>query len=69
MFSAGPAGIRTTKAFSQNCRWPSLDTDRENGCIRSIEHAYSLDGGWQSCLEILQKMAVLLKQQGLMKAA
>ena len=45
MFSAGPAGIRTTKAFSQNCRWPSLDTDRENGRIRSIEHAYSLDGG------------------------
>lgn len=45
MFSAGPAGIRTTKAFSQNCRWPSLDTDRENGCIRNIEHAYSLDGG------------------------
>ncbi|MGL5954705.1 MAG: dihydroxy-acid dehydratase [Providencia rustigianii] len=45
MFSAGPAGIRTTQAFSQSCRWPSLDTDRENGCIRSIEHAYSLDGG------------------------
>ena len=45
MFSAGPAGIRTTKAFSQNCRWPSLDTDRENGCIRRLEHAYSLDGG------------------------
>lgn len=44
MFSAGPAGIRTTQAFSQNCRWPSLDTDRENGCIRNIEHAYSLDG-------------------------
>lgn len=45
MFQAGPAGIRTTKAFSQNCRWPSLDTDRENGCIRSKEHAYSQDGG------------------------
>ncbi|MFB9997865.1 dihydroxy-acid dehydratase [Providencia rustigianii] len=45
MFSAGPAGIRTTQAFSQSCRWSSLDTDRENGCIRSIEHAYSLDGG------------------------
>lgn len=45
MFSAGPAGIRTTKAFSQNCRWPSLDTDRENGCIRNIQNAYSLDGG------------------------
>ncbi|WP_100159739.1 dihydroxy-acid dehydratase [Proteus columbae] len=45
MFQAGPAGIRTTKAFSQNCRWPTLDIDRENGCIRSKEHAYSQDGG------------------------
>ncbi|WP_193016964.1 dihydroxy-acid dehydratase [Proteus sp. FME41] len=45
MFQAGPAGIRTTKAFSQNCRWPTLDTDRENGCIRSKEYAYSQDGG------------------------
>ncbi|MDL5167084.1 dihydroxy-acid dehydratase [Proteus faecis] len=45
MFKAGPAGIRTTKAFSQNCRWPTLDMDRENGCIRSKEHAYSQDGG------------------------
>ncbi len=45
MYSAGPAGIRTTKAFSQDCRWPSLDTDRQEGCIRSREFAYSQDGG------------------------
>ena len=45
MYAAGPAGIRTTQAFSQNCRWPSLDTDRRNGCIRSREFAYSQDGG------------------------
>ncbi|NDL64351.1 dihydroxy-acid dehydratase [Acerihabitans arboris] len=45
MYSAGPAGIRTTKAFSQDCRWPSLDTDRKDGCIRSREFAYSQDGG------------------------
>ncbi|RIY31527.1 dihydroxy-acid dehydratase [Psittacicella melopsittaci] len=44
-FRAGPAGIRTTKAFSQACRWDSLDTDREQGCIRSKEHAYSQEGG------------------------
>lgn len=44
-YRAGPAGIRTTQAFSQSCRWPTLDDDRENGCIRSIEHAYSKDGG------------------------
>lgn len=44
-YSAYPAGIRTTKAFSQDCRWPTLDDDRENGCIRRIENAYSQDGG------------------------
>ncbi|MGL4268818.1 MAG: dihydroxy-acid dehydratase [Plesiomonas sp.] len=45
MFRAGPAGIRTTRAFSQACRWPSLDDDRQHGCIRSREAAYSQDGG------------------------
>ena len=45
MYAAGPAGIRTTQAFSQDCRWESLDTDREQGCIRAREHAYSQDGG------------------------
>ncbi|PHM74821.1 dihydroxy-acid dehydratase [Xenorhabdus kozodoii] len=45
MYAAGPAGIRTTKAFSQDCRWPSLDTDRKAGCIREHTHAYSQDGG------------------------
>src|SRR5690606_295334 len=40
-FKAGPAGIPTQTAFSQATRWPSLDTDREHGCIRSLEHAYS----------------------------
>ncbi len=44
-YRAGPAGIRTTKAFSQNCRWDELDVDRAGGCIRSLEHAYSLEGG------------------------
>lgn len=44
-FTAGPAGIPTQVAFSQDTRWPSLDLDRENGCIRSVEHAYSADGG------------------------
>lgn len=44
-YRAGPAGIRTTKAFSQDCRWPTLDQDRVEGCIRSKEHAYSQDGG------------------------
>mgnify|MGYP001627805117 FL=1 len=44
-YRAGPAGIPTQEAFSQSTRWPSLDGDRENGCIRSVEHAYSSEGG------------------------
>lgn len=44
-YKAGPAGIRTTKAFSQSCRYDSLDDDRENGCIRDLAHAFSQDGG------------------------
>lgn len=44
-FRAGPAGIRTTQAFSQDCRWDTVDDDRQHGCIRSKEFAYSQDGG------------------------
>ena len=44
-FKAAPGNVPTQQAFSQNKRWDSLDLDRENGCIRDIEHAYSQDGG------------------------
>lgn len=44
-YRAGPAGIPTQEAFSQSTRYPTLDGDREHGCIRSLEHAYSLEGG------------------------
>ena len=44
-YSAGPAGIPTQTAFSQDTRWPSLDDDRAGGCIRSLDNAYSLEGG------------------------
>ncbi|WP_277207622.1 dihydroxy-acid dehydratase [Vibrio misgurnus] len=45
LFRAGPAGIRTTQAFSQDCRWETVDDDRQTGCIRDQAHAYSQDGG------------------------
>ena len=44
-YKAGPAGIPSQVAFSQNTRWPTLDTDRAQGCIRSVEHAFSIEGG------------------------
>ncbi len=45
LYRAAPGGIPTQEAFSQAERWKSLDTDRENGCIRDVEHAYSGEGG------------------------
>ena len=44
-FLAAPGGVPTQVAFSQSRRWESLDTDREKGVIRSVEHAFSKDGG------------------------
>ena len=44
-FRAGPAGIPTQVAFSQATRWPTLDVDRAEGCIRAVAHAYSAEGG------------------------
>ncbi|GAA0946772.1 dihydroxy-acid dehydratase [Actinocorallia libanotica] len=45
LYHAAPGGVRTTEAYSQDTRWDSLDLDRENGCVRSVEHAYTKDGG------------------------
>ncbi len=45
IYHSAPAGKFSTKMGSQDCQWESLDTDRVNGCIRDIEHAYTKDGG------------------------
>ncbi len=45
LFHAAPGGVRTTEAFSSTNRWETLDTDAEGGCIRSVDHPYTLDGG------------------------
>ncbi|MGW1468878.1 dihydroxy-acid dehydratase [Streptomyces sp. NPDC002308] len=45
LWHAGPGCVRSATAFSQSERWDTLDTDAAEGCIRSVEHAYSKDGG------------------------
>ena len=45
LFKAAPGGVRTTQAFSTDNEWAALDVDQADGCIRSIEHAYTKDGG------------------------
>jgi dihydroxy-acid dehydratase len=44
-YRAAPGGVPSQTAFSQDRRYPSLDLDREQGCIRDAAHAYSKDGG------------------------
>ncbi|CAN3981358.1 dihydroxy-acid dehydratase [Kitasatospora purpeofusca] len=45
LWHAAPGCVRSAEAFSQSERWESLDTDAAGGCIRSVEHAYSVEGG------------------------
>jgi len=45
IYRSAPAGKFSTKMGSQDTQWESLDTDRAEGCIRDIEHAYTKDGG------------------------
>ncbi|MDI1459578.1 dihydroxy-acid dehydratase [Catellatospora sp. KI3] len=45
LFHAAPGGVRTTQPFSTENVWSTLDTDAAGGCIRSVEHAYTVDGG------------------------
>jgi len=44
-YRAAPGGVRTTVAFSQSERYPTLDLDRTAGAIRDVAHAFSKDGG------------------------
>ena len=45
IYLSAPAGKFCNQLGVQDSQWESLDTDREQGCIRSLEHAYTKDGG------------------------
>jgi dihydroxy-acid dehydratase len=45
LYRAAPGGVRTTRGYSQDARWETLDTDADTGCIRDVPHAYTKDGG------------------------
>ena len=68
MFRAGPAGIRTTQAFSQDCRWDTLDDDRAEGCIRSLENAFSLEGGLAVLYGNIAEAGSIVKTAGVDKS-
>lgn len=67
-YRAGPAGVRSTKAFSQSCRYDTLDIDRAEGCIRNVEHAYSTDGGLAILFGNLAERGCIVKTAGVDKS-
>ncbi|MDQ6982821.1 MAG: dihydroxy-acid dehydratase [Mariprofundus sp.] len=64
MFRAAPGGIPTQVAFSQSERWKTLDTDRESGCIRSVGHAYSKEGGLAVLFGNIAERGCIVKTAG-----
>jgi dihydroxy-acid dehydratase len=63
-YRAGPAGIRTTKAFSQDCRYPTADIDRQQGCIRDRAHAFSEEGGLAVLFGNIAEAGCIVKTAG-----
>jgi dihydroxy-acid dehydratase len=45
IYSSAPGGKFCIQLGAQNSTYKELDTDRANGCIRDLQHAYSKDGG------------------------
>ena len=45
IYHSAPAGKFCTEMGVQNTQWTELDADRQEGCIRSVSHAYTKDGG------------------------
>ena len=65
LFHAAPGGVRTTEPFSTDNRWESLDVDAENGCIRSMEHAYTAEGGLCVLRGNIARDGAILKTAGI----
>ncbi|MCP4995865.1 MAG: dihydroxy-acid dehydratase [Gammaproteobacteria bacterium] len=63
-YLAGPAGVESQVAFSQDCRWPDLDVDRTGGCIRDKQNAYSQDGGLAVLFGNLAEAGCIVKTAG-----
>ena len=64
LFKAAPGGIPTIVPFSQGKRWPELDLDREKGVIRSVDNAFSKDGGLAVLFGNIAERGCIVKTAG-----
>ncbi len=63
-YRAAPGGVPTQTAFSQNRRYPTLDLDRANGCVRNKENAYSQEGGLAVLFGNIAEKGCIVKTAG-----
>ena len=63
-YRAAPGGVRTTQAFSTENRYKAVDTDRQKGVIRSVEHAFSKDGGLAVLFGNIAEQGCIVKTAG-----
>jgi dihydroxy-acid dehydratase len=63
-YRAAPGGIPTQTAFSQERRYPDLDLDRQNGCIRDVAHAYTKEGGLAVLFGNIAEKGCIVKTAG-----
>lgn len=63
-FKSAPGGGRNLVMGSQQSQYKELDTDREKGCIRNIEHAYSKDGGLAVLFGNIAEKGCIVKTAG-----
>ncbi|MGM9737148.1 MAG: dihydroxy-acid dehydratase [Candidatus Cryptobacteroides sp.] len=64
IYSSAPAGRFSTEMASQANDYDSFDTDRENGCIRDLEHSYTKDGGLGVLFGNIAKNGCVIKTAG-----
>ena len=67
-FRSAPAMVKSLVMGSQNNLYKELDTDRENGCIRSIDHPYSKDGGLAVLYGNIATKGCIIKTAGIDEA-
>lgn len=63
-YKSAPAGFRNLVLGSQNAVYDEFDLDREKGCIRDVEHAYSKDGGLAVLFGNIAKNGCIVKTAG-----
>ncbi|MBE0653084.1 MAG: dihydroxy-acid dehydratase [Bacteroidales bacterium] len=69
IFSSAPGGGRNLKMASQKARFKTLDTDREKGCIRNLENAYSQDGGLAVLYGNIARNGCIVKTAGVKESS